>query len=334
LNKIDDLVGLSRDKNNEASHIIKSISCKDVENLKKIKNITEEDLLFCVNPEEILFVDIETTGQTSAQIFLIGTGYFEPKTVMKAESESFNLSKLDFVVDLIFAREISEEAAILKYFIDLLPKYRMLVTYNGKHFDIPFICDRVGSLLENSDLQDVYNTIIGDANSGAKDTKNNNQFASSYEKIKHICSKLIHFDLYYAIKRTYRDVLRNFRLKTVEEQILEFFRVDHLASEFVPQIYLEWLEDNAEKMGALYKVMEHNFYDVQNLARILKEWIHCRIDESTEQVGYKIKKKFGLESLTTSKNELQMKKKSIYDDTLQPFKYHHTRTTTLDEFFK
>ena len=79
-------------------------------------------------------------------VFLIGIGYLK-----KDENE-----KLNFTTELLFAREIAEEPAILKYFTEILPKFKMLVTYNGKSFDIPFLRERIAALFEPEDISDVY----------------------------------------------------------------------------------------------------------------------------------------------------------------------------------
>ena len=106
--------------------------------------------------------------------------------------------------------------------------------------------------------------------------------------ITEITSQFVHFDLFYAVKRTYKEILRNFRLVTAEEEILDFYRHEHLPSGDVPLVYLDWLSDGNEYMGGLYKVLEHNFYDVLNMERLLKQWIICQLEENCSIIEKKL----------------------------------------------
>lgn len=85
---------------------------------------TELQKLIEIPPEKILFLDIETTGLTAGNIFLIGT--------LRYSSEEIYLEQL-------FARDYSEEAGILEEFFETLAQFSALVTFNGKTFDLPFI---------------------------------------------------------------------------------------------------------------------------------------------------------------------------------------------------
>ncbi len=98
---LDDLVGLSP-RYSKISETLKAISEKNVNELKKFSRIKEEELIFCVDPEDILFLDIETTGQTAGMsvVFLIGIGYLK-----KDDNEN---GKYKFTTELLFAREIAE----------------------------------------------------------------------------------------------------------------------------------------------------------------------------------------------------------------------------------
>ncbi len=297
---LDDLLGLDP-KYSQISEILNAISEKKVNELKKISRIKEEELIFCVNPEDILFLDIETTGQQPAgmaEVFLIGIGYLK-----KNENEKFN-----FTTELLFAREIAEEAAILKYFTDILPKYKMLVTYNGKSFDIPFLRERIGTLFDPEDISDVYdffkeNTFLN--SSMTPDLQYPSAIAAE------IFSSYIHFDLYYALRRTYKVLLENYRLVTAEEKILDFHRIDNLPSSEVPQVYQDWLSssDKGKNMGAIYKVFEHNFYDVVNMEKLLKEYLLTRVDEAFKLIQPAIKEEQLLNDLN---NDYRGRKEDIY----------------------
>ena len=73
--------------------------------------------------EDLLFVDIETTGLSSSQpLFLIGALHIAQEPVL----------------DLFFARDLDEENAVLAAFARLAHG-KTLVTFNGKSFDWPYI---------------------------------------------------------------------------------------------------------------------------------------------------------------------------------------------------
>ncbi|MCP4761934.1 MAG: hypothetical protein GY870_09130, partial [archaeon] len=288
--------------------------------LKKIKNINDEDLIFCVKPEDILFLDIETTGMTGAEIFLIGIGFLSKKE---------NSTEYFFTTELLFAREISEEAAILKYFVDLLPNFKMFVSYNGKGFDIPFICNRIGTLFESKDIEGIFEYFV----------KNRLPKSPNYEEIewplamiKAIVSGFIHFDLYYAVRRTYKDLLPDHRLVTAEEHILDFFREEHLPSSEVPAVYLDYLSDEKHiYMGALYKVIEHNFYDVINMELLLKEWIILNIQNNYKEIEKQLKNSIKYKPL--AQNSLHSLEKIEKLEKYLSLK-RGIKMQTLDEFSK
>lgn len=294
---LDDLVGLSP-KYSKVSEILEAISEKNVNKLKKYSRIKEEELLFCGDLEDILFLDIETTGKTAGMsvVFLIGIGYLK-----KDENEKFN-----FTTELLFAREIAEEAAILKYFTDILPKFKMLVTYNGKSFDIPFLRERIGALFEPEDISDVYDFFKENLLFNSSITTDL-QYPSAIAA--EIFSSYIHFDLYYAIRRIYKILLENYRLITAEEKILDFHRINNLPSSDVPQVYLDWLSDKGKNMGAIYKVLEHNFYDVVNMEKLLKEYLLTRVDDAFKLIQPAIKEKQLVNEL---KNDFRGRKEDIY----------------------
>lgn len=75
---------------------------------------------------EILFLDIETTGLTSksADIYLIGTGYYQNNT---------------YRVCQFFAESPEQEEEILTAFSSLCRDFKYVVHFNGNRFDIPFL---------------------------------------------------------------------------------------------------------------------------------------------------------------------------------------------------
>lgn len=77
--------------------------------------------------ENILFIDIETTGLSKehTDLYLIGCGYFNEK--------GYNTVQW-------FADSPSEEADIIKAFTEYIKdRFTCLLHYNGNHFDIPYL---------------------------------------------------------------------------------------------------------------------------------------------------------------------------------------------------
>jgi uncharacterized protein YprB with RNaseH-like and TPR domain len=79
--------------------------------------------------ENDIFFDIETTGLSKkySHIYMIGTG--------KIYNNSYKTTQF-------FAESVSEERLIINAFLNDLPEYSRLITYNGDRFDIPFVCEK------------------------------------------------------------------------------------------------------------------------------------------------------------------------------------------------
>jgi hypothetical protein len=84
-------------------------------------------------PEEILFIDIETTGFTakSSYIYLIGCAYFS--------HDKWNTIQW-------LAENYNQEAEILQAFFEFAADYNYLIHFNGNNFDLPFITQKCAQL--------------------------------------------------------------------------------------------------------------------------------------------------------------------------------------------
>jgi uncharacterized protein YprB with RNaseH-like and TPR domain len=78
--------------------------------------------------ESVCYLDIETTGLSMSPLFLVGLMYTEDGRL---------------VVDQLFARDYSEEGVVLRFLADMMPRFEILVTFNGITFDVPFIKERM-----------------------------------------------------------------------------------------------------------------------------------------------------------------------------------------------
>ncbi len=78
--------------------------------------------------ERVCYLDIETTGLRMSPLFLVGLMY---------------MSGASLVVDQLFARDYSEEEVVLGFLAECMPRFDILVTFNGISFDVPYIRERI-----------------------------------------------------------------------------------------------------------------------------------------------------------------------------------------------
>ena len=81
-------------------------------------------------PEDILFLDTETTGLSGGVgtiAFQIGVGYFAPS---------------GFVVEQFLMHDYPEEAQMLKKLAALMQRFSVICTFNGRTFDVPLLKSR------------------------------------------------------------------------------------------------------------------------------------------------------------------------------------------------
>jgi hypothetical protein len=84
-----------------------------------------------LRPTDIVLLDTETAGLSSAPIFLIGVIVWDSDGA--AEALSLQL----------FARDYAEERAVLAASAELLRGRSALMTYNGRSFDMPLMRERM-----------------------------------------------------------------------------------------------------------------------------------------------------------------------------------------------
>ena len=99
------------------------------------------DLLDC-KKEEILFIDIETTGFSpkSSDLYLIGVSYFQGK--------NWHLCQF-------FAESSLQEKEILENFKNLTGNFKYVIHFNGSRFDIPFLQSKA----EKYNIEDPFNNL-------------------------------------------------------------------------------------------------------------------------------------------------------------------------------
>jgi len=191
--------------------------------------VSRDESLMDLDFSDTLFIDLETTGLaggTGTYAFLVGVGYFEGS---------------GFVTRQFFLQDFSEETAMLWVLADLAGRFRFLVTFNGKRFDIPLLETRfILSRMENP----------------FKDLPN--------------------YDLLYPSRRMWRGAYEDCRLTTLESCVLDIHRQDDVPSEMVPYLYFDYLRSGDG--SRVHRVFYHNRMDILSLVTLaarIHELIHA-----------------------------------------------------------
>jgi len=170
-----------------------------------------------VSREGLLYLDIETGGTIGTPVFLIGT--------MFERGGSLRIQQL-------LARDYSEERAIIEHLAAMLDGFDMLVTYNGKTFDIPALVERARA--------------------------NGINFRPLDE----------HFDLLHEARRRWKRYLRDCRLRTIETRIRGVRRlVGEIPSEAIPRAFENYLKTG--NTAPLRDILDHNALDLLSMAHMI-----------------------------------------------------------------
>jgi uncharacterized protein YprB with RNaseH-like and TPR domain len=175
------------------------------------------------SPAQALFLDTETTGLsggTGTVAFLVGLAWWDGPTL---------------VLEQVLVRVLGEEAPMLDRVRQRIAAASMLVTFNGKSFDMPLLRTRF--------------VMAG--------------LAAPNEPP--------HLDLLHVARRVHKGRSRRnagaCRLVAIEREILGFERVDDVASGDVSACYLHFLRTGDAR--ALLGVIEHNAWDVVAMAALV-----------------------------------------------------------------
>lgn len=178
--------------------------------------VLDEEAAGCP-PEQWVFLDTETSGVSGGSgtfAFLVGTGHATPQ---------------GFVVRQFFMREHGEEPSMLHALAQHLEAFRVVVTYNGKAFDLPLLETRY-------------------------------RLARQRVPFAH----LAHVDLLHSARRLWRLALDSCRLMELEARILGYERQGDPGGAAIPRLYLEFLHTG--NFRPLVPVFSHNAFDILSLA--------------------------------------------------------------------
>jgi uncharacterized protein YprB with RNaseH-like and TPR domain len=179
----------------------------------------EPDLsaVFTLGLERALFMDLETGGLATSPVFLAGTMHWTGE---------------DFVLRQYFARHYGEEAALLRALGEASRGFEVLVTFNGKSYDVPFLKQRAIRYGERLDMP------------------------------------ARHLDLLHASRRRWKGAFEDCRLQTLERHVCLRRRAGDVPSDEVPSIYHDYVRHGDPYR--LIPVFHHNLLDVITMAEILR----------------------------------------------------------------
>ena len=165
-----------------------------------------------------IYIDTETTGLSSGVgnlAFVVGVARY---------SDSKTLSVRQYLLG-----DFGGEAAMLCDLIDWVGDRAILVSYNGKCFDLPLLATRL-----------------------------------RLHRMTDRLSSRPHLDLMYAVRRAYRKVWPDCRLQTAERRRLKVRRIGDLPGAAAPAAWQAWLRSGIS--APLGGVLRHNHQDVVSLA--------------------------------------------------------------------
>ena len=203
----------------------------NVLDLFNISHVLEQSTL---SPTQICFFDTETSSLnigSGAFVFLTGFSHFMEDGSVR--------------VDQFFLPHPSEEKAFIHAVQELLARFSIISSYNGKSFDVPML--RTRFIL--NDMED-----------------------DGFEKT--------HLDLLFLARNLWKRRLESCRLVEIEKNILQFNRSEEdVPGWLVPIVYQDYLREG--KAEPLKDVIYHNAQDVISLAALFNV-VHAMLNGEKE----------------------------------------------------
>lgn len=186
----------------------------------------------------MVFFDIETLGLNPQfyPVILIGMSYEDNGR---------------YTVEQFFAEDITEEENILREFKSRIDDSDILVTYNGKNFDVPYVNKRM----------ERYGV----------------EYSLKQEHLDVIC---------HVRPNKVKLGLESCSLKSVEKY-LELYREDTIDGAESIKLYNRYVKNREEEIKQ--KIMLHNFEDVYNLPGVLKIFDSIEFKNTADSITYKQK---------------------------------------------
>ena len=171
--------------------------------------------------EDTLAFDTETSGLSNGSgsfIFMLGLGYFEGDS---------------YIVDQLILPDLGDEPAFLRQTELIFSRFPILISYNGRGFDVPMLQSRL-----------------------------------NFHMFPDFTKEIAHIDLLTLTRRYWKASLGSVRLANIEQYVLKLQRGDEEVPGYMaPELYREFLRsgDAAHISGIAY----HNRIDVVSLSAFL-----------------------------------------------------------------
>ncbi len=166
--------------------------------------------------QQTIFLDLETCGFAGSMIFLVGLLYEGPGGP---------------VLSQLWARNYSEEPAVLTTLRQILVGKKILATFNGKSFDWPQVRDRCTVHTRTARLPE-----------------------------------LTHVDLLHHARRRFKAELPNCRLQTLERYICGRRRVGDIPGGQIPDEYHRYVQSGDNR--SVRSILHHNALDLVTLMQL------------------------------------------------------------------
>ena len=171
---------------------------------------------------EFAFLDLETMGLFGGQPVVLA-GIARPSRPNTIRFDQF------------LARDFPDEAALVAEVCRILDRTKVLVTYNGRSFDVPFLEQRAA------------------------------YYGIAFPGIP------VHFDLLHFCRRTWKHELNSCSLRSIEQNVLRLTRDEDLPGELVPEFYQDFLR--TRNPGLLKPIVEHNRQDIISLVSVFSSLV-------------------------------------------------------------
>ena len=176
-----------------------------------------------VGQDDVAFFDLETMGLWNNVVFLAGVG---------------RIREGQFVVDQYLAPGFAGEAAVIALATAALAEVKVVVTYNGRTADLPWLRNR------------------------------------AYYYGTGPIPEFIHVDLVYGTRGRFvrqEQRLPNAQLTVVSEELLGLPRPEFdLDSSLIPAVYTRFTTDPERLQGMLVPILDHNRADLEALVLLLE----------------------------------------------------------------
>ncbi len=198
-----------------------TFACEYYENPLSLKRLSKRQITEPIDLNDCLFFDLETTGLsggTGTYPFLLGFGVYE--------GEQFRIVQY-------FLPDFGRDYFVFKDLQPLLESKHILISYNGKSYDLPLLKSRA-----------IMNRLNID-----------------FDRMRHL-------DLLHVARRVWKDSQERCDLNSVEALQLGLNRPSDIPGWQIPQAYLNFL--NTGVIHEMIAAIEHNVQDIYSLAKLLR----------------------------------------------------------------